>query len=159
MIDWLTNISLAYTITPFALLHLGIVSIYCKSGNILVWQILQKSYWNPTYLDFQYTLNKKSLNGQGKSMVMVLRRKFLVQWRNLHDFITSSDNAGGKNSIYKLTKPSPVCLSCCMTKIFCESVLNRQIILDMNTKGCSAPACSSQPVKQVPIRKTYTCPY
>ena len=33
-----------------------------------------------------YTLNKKSLNGRGKSMVTVLRRKFLVQWGNLHDF-------------------------------------------------------------------------
>ncbi len=32
------------------------------------------------------TLNKKSLNGQGKSMVTVLRRKFLVQWWNLYDF-------------------------------------------------------------------------
>ena len=32
------------------------------------------------------TLNKKSLKGQGKSMVTVLQKKFLVQWMNLHDF-------------------------------------------------------------------------
>ena len=39
-----------------------------------------------THIKYTHTLNKKSLNGQGKSMVMVLRRKFLVQLRNLHDF-------------------------------------------------------------------------
>ncbi len=33
-----------------------------------------------------YTLNKKSLNGQGKSMFMVLQKKFLVQWRSFNDF-------------------------------------------------------------------------
>ena len=37
---------------------------------------------------YWYTLNKKkSLNGQGKSMVTVLRRKFLVQWGNLQFFM------------------------------------------------------------------------
>ncbi len=35
---------------------------------------------------FPHTLNKKSLNGQGNSMTKVLRRKFLVQWRNFHVF-------------------------------------------------------------------------
>ena len=33
-----------------------------------------------------YTLNKKSLNGPGKSMVTVMQKEFLVQWRNFHDF-------------------------------------------------------------------------
>ncbi len=36
-----------------------------------------------------YTLNKKSLNRQGKSMVTVLQKKFLVQWRNFHDFVAT----------------------------------------------------------------------
>ena len=42
------------------------------------------------YSESTYTLNKKSLTGQGKSMVTVLRKKFLVQWRNLHDFTATS---------------------------------------------------------------------
>ncbi len=32
---------------------------------------------------------KKSLNGQGKSMVKVLQKTFLVQWRNFQDFAST----------------------------------------------------------------------
>ena len=37
-------------------------------------------------LIYEYTINKKSLNGQGKSIVMVLQKELLVKWRNFHDF-------------------------------------------------------------------------
>ncbi len=44
--------------------------------------------------DSGYTLNKKSLNGQGNSMVTVLHKKFLAKWRNYAAIVFSWVNQG-----------------------------------------------------------------
>ena len=51
-------------------------------------------FWNQNmqidwHIKQPHTLNKKSLNGPGKSMATVLQKKFLVQPRNCHDFATT----------------------------------------------------------------------
>ena len=41
----------------------------------------------------EYTLNKKkTLNRQDKSMVTVLQKKFVIQWRNFHYFAVTIFN-------------------------------------------------------------------
>ena len=50
--------------------------LYRTSGRVYMLQFINEPY----------TLNEKSLNGPGKSMVTVLQKKFLVQWRNFQDY-------------------------------------------------------------------------
>ncbi len=59
----------------------GLPRVFTDTGGCLYPYL----FWTHIQFVFHHTLNKKSLNGQGKSMVTVLRRKFLVQLGNLHD--------------------------------------------------------------------------
>ncbi len=60
--------------------------VHCFSWWKVIILSIKRKLW-PRWEN--HTLNKKSLNGQGKSMVMVLQGNFLVQWRNFYDFDTT----------------------------------------------------------------------
>ena len=89
------------------------------------------------------TLNKKSLNGQGKSTVTVLWRKFILQSRNLHDCTATVFSWVNQEICISSFQPGKYCgskftgkFSCEVNQIFdCHIVSRRNILRDIGSHG------------------------